>query len=103
MIEIPCRRKVVLPEVNKVAFTGSTAVGKQIQRAVAGTDKRYTLELGGKAAHIIFEDAAIDQLIKANSQRVFGDPERFLKMLEPGRAEHCVADNQKGPPGPDQV
>ena len=42
------------PEVNKVAFTGSTAVGKHIQRAVAGTDKKVTLELGGKSSNIIF-------------------------------------------------
>ena len=49
------------PEVNKVALTGSTAVGKHIQRAVAGTDKKVTLELGGKSSNIIFEDAPIDR------------------------------------------
>ncbi|NNK81251.1 MAG: aldehyde dehydrogenase family protein, partial [Flavobacteriales bacterium] len=52
------------PDVNKVAFTGSTAVGKIIQRTIAGTDKRATLELGGKAANIIFDDAAIDQAVE---------------------------------------
>ncbi|MGH9118646.1 MAG: aldehyde dehydrogenase family protein [Acidimicrobiales bacterium] len=52
------------PDVNKVAFTGSTEVGKRIQRAAAGTGKRLTLELGGKAANIIFDDAAIDQAIE---------------------------------------
>jgi aldehyde dehydrogenase (NAD+) len=52
------------PGVDKVAFTGSTAVGKAIQRAVAGTDKRLTLELGGKAANIVFADAAIDQAVE---------------------------------------
>lgn len=52
------------PDVNKVAFTGSTEVGKIIQRAVAGTHKKLTLELGGKAANIIFEDAPIDQAIE---------------------------------------
>ena len=52
------------PGVDKIAFTGSTAVGKRIQNALAGTDKRLTLELGGKAANIIFEDAAIDQAVE---------------------------------------
>lgn len=51
-------------DVNKIAFTGSTDVGKIIQRAVAGTDKKVTLELGGKAANIIFEDAALDQAVE---------------------------------------
>jgi aldehyde dehydrogenase (NAD+) len=50
--------------IDKVAFTGSTAVGKQIQRQLAGSGKRVTLELGGKAANIIFEDAAIDQAVE---------------------------------------
>ena len=49
------------PDVNKIAFTGSTNVGKLIQRATAGTGKKLTLELGGKAANIIFADATIDQ------------------------------------------
>ncbi len=52
------------PDINKIAFTGSTEVGKMIMRAVAGTKKRLTLELGGKSANIIFEDAAIDQAIE---------------------------------------
>ena len=52
------------PGVDKVAFTGSTAVGKLISRAVAGTDKGLTLELGGKAANIVFEDAALDQAVE---------------------------------------
>jgi acyl-CoA reductase-like NAD-dependent aldehyde dehydrogenase len=52
------------PDVDKVAFTGSTSVGKEIGRAVAGTDKALTLELGGKAANILFEDAPIDQAIE---------------------------------------
>ncbi len=50
--------------VNKVAFTGSTRVGKQIQESIAGTGKGCTLELGGKAANIIFEDASIDQAVE---------------------------------------
>ncbi len=52
------------PDVNKIAFTGSTEVGKLIQRATAASDKKLTLELGGKAANIIFEDAAINQAVE---------------------------------------
>lgn len=52
------------PDINKIAFTGSTDVGKIIQRAIAGTNKKVTLELGGKAANIIFEDAPIDQAVE---------------------------------------
>ncbi len=52
------------PDIAKVAFTGSTEIGKKIQRAVAGTDKALTLELGGKAANIVFEDAALDQAVE---------------------------------------
>jgi aldehyde dehydrogenase (NAD+) len=52
------------PDVDKVAFTGSTEVGKEIQRAVAGTGKKLTIELGGKAANIIFDDAALDQAVE---------------------------------------
>ncbi len=51
-------------DVNKIAFTGSTSVGKIIQKSLAGTDKKYTLELGGKGALIIFEDAPIDQAVE---------------------------------------
>jgi len=50
--------------VDKIAFTGSTEVGKDIQRAIAGTGKRLTLELGGKAANIVFDDAPLDQAIE---------------------------------------
>ena len=52
------------PEVDKVAFTGSTEVGKLIQKAVAGTGKHLTLELGGKAANIVFDDAPLDQAVE---------------------------------------
>src|SRR5690606_17892690 len=51
-------------DINKIAFTGSTEVGKIIQKSVAGTDKKLTLELGGKAANNIFEDAPIDQAVE---------------------------------------
>lgn len=52
------------PGVDKIAFTGSTEVGKAIARSIAGTSKRVTLELGGKAAHIVFADAPLDQAIE---------------------------------------
>lgn len=52
------------PDVDKVAFTGSTAVGKAIARSVAGTSKKVTLELGGKAANIVFDDAPLDQAVE---------------------------------------
>jgi aldehyde dehydrogenase (NAD+) len=52
------------PDINKIAFTGSTEVGKHIAKAVAGTHKKLTLELGGKAANIIFDDAPIDQAVE---------------------------------------
>ena len=52
------------PGIDKVAFTGSTDVGKRIQTELAGTGKRLTLELGGKAANIVFEDAALDQAVE---------------------------------------
>src|SRR5919106_743495 len=51
-------------DVDKIAFTGSTEVGKAIQRRLAGTGKKLTLELGGKAANIVFDDAAIDQAVE---------------------------------------
>ena len=55
---------VAHPGVSKIAFTGSTEVGKAIQRAVAGTGKRLTLELGGKGPYLVFEDADIDGAIE---------------------------------------
>ena len=58
-------------DVNKIAFTGSTEVGKLIQRSIAGTNKRLTLELGGKAANIVFEDAPIDQAVEGVINGIF--------------------------------
>jgi len=55
---------LVKSDVAKVAFTGSTEVGKAIQRELAGTGKKLTLELGGKAANVIFDDAALDQAVE---------------------------------------
>jgi len=59
------------PDVNKIAFTGSTAVGKIIQKALAGTDKKLTLELGGKSANIVFDDAPIDQAVEGIVNGIF--------------------------------
>ncbi len=59
------------PDINKVAFTGSTEVGKLIQKSLAGSRKRFTLELGGKAANIIFEDAPIDQAVEGIINGIF--------------------------------
>ncbi|MFI9152211.1 aldehyde dehydrogenase family protein [Streptomyces sp. NPDC053367] len=62
---------VAHPDVNKVAFTGSTAVGKQIARSVAGTHKKVTLELGGKGANIVFDDAPVDQAVEGIVNGIF--------------------------------
>jgi aldehyde dehydrogenase (NAD+) len=59
------------PDVNKIAFTGSTDVGKIIQRAIAGSSKKATLELGGKAANIIFDDAPLDQAVEGVINGIF--------------------------------
>ena len=59
------------PDINKIAFTGSTDVGKIIQRAIAGTNKKATLELGGKAANIIFDDAPLDQAVEGIINGIF--------------------------------
>jgi len=59
------------PGVDKIAFTGSTNVGRMIQKSIAGTRKKYTLELGGKAANIIFADAAIDQAVEGIVTGIF--------------------------------
>ncbi|ROQ66511.1 aldehyde dehydrogenase (acceptor) [Streptomyces sp. 840.1] len=58
-------------DVNKIAFTGSTAVGKAIARSLAGTDKKATLELGGKGANIVFDDAPIDQAVEGIVTGIF--------------------------------
>lgn len=59
------------PDIDKVAFTGSTHVGKLIQRSIAATDKKLTLELGGKSANIIFEDAPLDQAVEGIVNGIF--------------------------------
>jgi acyl-CoA reductase-like NAD-dependent aldehyde dehydrogenase len=65
------RSLVSHPGVDKVAFTGSTEVGRAIAQSVAGTDKRATLELGGKAANIVFDDAPLDQAIEGIVNGIF--------------------------------
>src|SRR5690554_1674380 len=62
---------VTHPDVNKVAFTGSTAVGKLIRSQLSGTGKKLTLELGGKAANIVFEDAPLDQAVEGVINGIF--------------------------------
>ncbi|MGX1799825.1 aldehyde dehydrogenase family protein [Streptomyces albidoflavus] len=59
------------PDIDKVAFTGSTAVGKEIARTVAGTRKKLTLELGGKGANIVFDDAPLDQAVEGIVSGIF--------------------------------
>ncbi|MFM7211326.1 MAG: aldehyde dehydrogenase family protein, partial [Actinomycetota bacterium] len=59
------------PDIDKIAFTGSTEVGKAIQRAIGGTRKGLTLELGGKAANIVFDDAPIDETIEGIVNGIF--------------------------------
>ena len=65
------RNLVRHPDVDKVAFTGSTDVGKMIQQDLAGTGRRYTLELGGKAANIIFDDATVNQAVEGIVNGIF--------------------------------
>jgi aldehyde dehydrogenase (NAD+) len=59
------------PDVNKIAFTGSTGVGKMIMKSIAGSGKKSTMELGGKAANIIFEDAPLDQAVEGVINGIF--------------------------------
>jgi len=65
------RAVVSHPDVDKVAFTGSTDVGRAIAKAVAGTDKKVTLELGGKGANIVFDDAPVDQAVEGIVNGIF--------------------------------
>jgi aldehyde dehydrogenase (NAD+) len=65
------RALVSHPDVDKVAFTGSTDVGRAIAKAVAGTNKKVTLELGGKAANIVFDDAPVDQAVEGIVNGIF--------------------------------
>jgi len=75
---------VAHPGVDKIAFTGSTEVGKEIQRAVAGTGKKLTLELGGKAANVVFDDAPLDQAVEGIVNGIF-----FNQATSAARAPGC--------------
>jgi betaine-aldehyde dehydrogenase len=103
------QRLVEHPDVAKVAFTGSTEVGRAIAQGAAGTIKRVTLELGGKSANIVFADADLDQAAAAAPGAVFGNAgqdccarsrilveqsalDRFMERLEEAVAEITVGD-----------
>jgi betaine-aldehyde dehydrogenase len=102
-------RLVEHPDVAKVAFTGSTEVGRTIAEGAAGTIKRVTLELGGKSANIVFADADLDRAAAAAPAAVFGNAgqdccarsrilversalDSFMERLEPAVAEVAVGD-----------
>ncbi len=70
------------PDIDKIAFTGSTEVGKTIMRSISATSKKSTMELGGKAANIIFEDAPLDQAVEGVINGI------YFKILEQGRRHH---------------
>ncbi len=69
--EVAGQALVTHPGVNKIAFTGSTSVGRHIARELAGTDVALTLELGGKGANIVFDDAAIDEAVEGTVNGIF--------------------------------
>ncbi len=80
------------PDINKIAFTGSTDVGKIIQKSLAGTQKKYTLELGGKAAHIIFDDAAINQAVEGIINGIFFNQGHVCCAGSRLYVQECVAE-----------
>jgi aldehyde dehydrogenase (NAD+) len=87
---------VAHPNVDKIAFTGSTAVGKQIQKACIGTPKKVTLELGGKSANIILEDAPIDQAVEGIINSIFFNQGHVCcagsrLFVQESIAEHVIA------------
>ena len=78
--------------IDKVAFTGSTAVGKDIQAALAGRDVGLTLELGGKSANIVFEDASIDQAVEGIVQGIFFNQGHVCCAGSRLLVQECVAE-----------
>ncbi|MDQ2672305.1 MAG: aldehyde dehydrogenase family protein [Actinomycetota bacterium] len=103
------KRLVEHPDVAKVAFTGSTEVGKGIMAGAAGTIKRVTLELGGKSANVIFADADLERAAASAPIAVFGNAgqdccarsrilvekgafDEFLSLMEPAVTKMCVGD-----------
>ncbi len=94
------RALVEHPDVDKVAFTGSTEVGRQIMRGVAGTSKRLTLELGGKAANIVFDDAPVDQAVEGIVNGIFFNQGHVCcagsrLLLQESVAEEVIASLQR--------
>ena len=91
------------PGVDKVAFTGSTEVGKQIQASLAGTGKKLTLELGGKAANIVFDDAPIDQAVEGIVNGIFFNQGHVCcagsRLLVQESVAEEVVDEAQGPDG----
>ncbi len=81
------------PGVDKIAFTGSTEVGKEISRAVAGTGKRLTLELGGKAANVVFDDAPVDQAVEGIVNGIFFNQGHVCCAGSRLLVQESVADN----------
>ncbi len=96
------RALVSHPDVDKVAFTGSTDVGQAIAKAIAGSDKKVTLELGGKAANIVFDDAPVDQAVEGIVERHLLQPgPRLLRGLAAagagvGRPTRCSRSSSAG-------
>ncbi len=80
------------PGVDKIAFTGSTEVGRQIAKAVAGTPKKLTLELGGKAANIVFADAPLDQAVEGIVQGIYFNQGHVCCAGSRLLVEECVHD-----------
>jgi betaine-aldehyde dehydrogenase len=103
------KRLVEHPDVAKVAFTGSTEVGKGIMASAAGTIKRVTLELGGKSANVVFADADLEKAAASAPVAVFSNAgqdccarsrilversvfDEFLSLMEPAVTSMCVGD-----------
>ncbi len=84
---------VAHPDVNKVAFTGSTTVGKAIRRATAGTGKALTLELGGKSPYIVFDDADIDSAIEGLVDAIWSIR---VRCAAPDHASWCKKASRPG-------
>jgi aldehyde dehydrogenase (NAD+) len=80
-------------DINKIAFTGSTEVGKKIAMALAGTEKKLTLELGGKSANIVFEDAALDQAVEGVINGIFFNQGHVCCAGSRLLLEESIADN----------
>ena len=70
---------IVAADVDKIAFTGSTAVGKQIRKATAGSGKALTLELGGKSPYIVFDDADLDSAVEGLVDAIWFEPDRVYR------------------------